>query len=245
MLTYNGLGRYGRLGNAMFQIASTIGIAQKNGFDYAFPHWMNFDHKERFQSEEDIHVYRFFENALPYYAEDMPALPDHFVHFGFHGFDIPDNVSLSGHMQSEKYFEHCPDIIRHYFKMKAEYTPLDYTAVHVRLGDYGSHYHPVCTPEYYAAAREKVPGPYMIFSEDTARAKEIFGAECVTFEGDTMETLRTMKACRRHIIANSTFSWWGAWLSESKEVAAPRIWFGEAAQGLDSKDVIPERWHIL
>jgi hypothetical protein len=118
MLTYNELGRYGRLGNAMFQIASTVGIATKKGYEYAFPHWMNFDAKDRFNSQEDIHVYKFFEKKLPYYDQDLPILPDHFVHFGFHGFDIPDNVSLSGHMQSELYFEHCAGLIRYYFRMK-------------------------------------------------------------------------------------------------------------------------------
>ena len=242
MLTYNALGRYGRLGNAMFQIASTIGIATKKGYEYSFPHWMNHDAKERFQSVEDIHVYRFFENRLPLYDQDLPILPDHFVHFGFHGFDIPDNVSLSGHMQSELYFEHCADIVRHYFKMKAEYSPINYTAVHVRCGDYGSDYHPICTKEYYQAAREKVKGPYMLFSDDPAKALEIFGHECKVFEGDTMDTLKMMKACKAHIIANSTFSWWGAWLSGSSEVVAPARWFGDAAQGLDASHIIPVRW---
>jgi len=64
MITFANLGKYGRLGNQMFQIASTIGVAVKSGFDYGFPVWQNIDHANK-GFKEDIEIWNYFKNQLP------------------------------------------------------------------------------------------------------------------------------------------------------------------------------------
>jgi hypothetical protein len=247
MITFGNLGRYGRLGNQMFQVASTIGIAKANGYDYAFPEWVNHDAVERFGSKEDVNVGEWFPKW-----KELPRLdrevPDYHIPWGWHGLNHPDGVSLLGHMQSERYFAHCADYIRELFTFCELRTTWDMTAVHVRCGDYGSEYHPICTREYYEQAFALVPGPYIVFSDDSDKAKNIIAGltEGEKYHsGGTYEALVAMTWCRRHIIANSTFSWWGAWLAQSEQVVAPKQWFGPAAAQLDTLDIYPNTWTVI
>ena len=69
MITFNELGRYGRFGNQMFQIASTIGLATKHGYEFGFPYWMNYDHRLRFGSKENIDIQFLFKHPLPLAGE--------------------------------------------------------------------------------------------------------------------------------------------------------------------------------
>ena len=131
-------------------------------------------------------------------------------------------------------------------------------SLHVRRADYvtnkkveaafGS-----CSPEYYAAAiarvTAKVPAPhFFIFSDDQAWAAEHFKSlpypvTCVTNTAEkNYEDLMLMAACRHNIIANSSFSWWGAWLNRhpDKMVIAPKTWFQSAH--IDTADVVPASW---
>jgi hypothetical protein len=242
MVTFGKLGRYGRLGNQMFQVASTIGIAK--GYKYALPEWMNYDAFERFGSTEDLNVGKWFpewENVRKTNIE----LPEHFINWGWQGLSHPDERSYVGHMQSEKYFAHCADYIHKLFSFSKQYEKVNYTAVHVRCGDYGSDYHPICTREYYEQAFTLVYGPYIVFSDDPIKARGIVPKSELYHIGSTMDTLQQMVSCRRHIIANSTFSWWGAWLAKSEQVVAPKQWFGPAASHLDVKDIYCDGWVIL
>jgi hypothetical protein len=245
MITFGNLGRYGRLGNQMFQVASTIGIAKANGYEFAFPEWVNHDAAERFGSKEDVNVGEWFPKwkELPRLDRE---LPDYHIPWGWHGLNHPDGWNYVGHMQSEKYFAHCADYIRELFTMRKQLKKEDYTAVHVRCGDYGSDYHPICTREYYEQAFAIVPGPYMIFSDDIERAMEIIPPSySLRFSGNTGSSLWMMTCCRRHIIANSTFSWWGAWLAQSEQVVAPKQWFGPAAAHLETADIYCENWTVI
>lgn len=251
-VTFQNLGRYGRLGNQMFQIASTIGIAVKSGWQFAFPEWKNHDHLERFGAKEDIDVQKYFVNKLPVY--NGPKLPDSFIHWGYWPVNLKggSDISLSGHMQSEKYFLHCQNLIRHYFKMVDEYPNSDLCAIHVRLGDYDNNYHPRLDMKYYAKAMDKIPGgEFLIFSDEPEIAKDMFEkhfgykfrtAPCI----DYMDDFKFMKSCKHFIIGNSTYSWWPAWLSDQpgKVVVAPSHWFGAVAN-LSSKDIYANRWHII
>lgn len=263
-LTFNQLGRYGRLGNQMFQIASTIGIARKNGWNYAFPEWKNYDHLERFGTTEDINVQKYFANHLPVYCG--PKIEDKFVHWGYWPITLNGsyNISLVGHMQSEKYFLHCQDEIRHYFKMVDEYPNNDYCAIHVRLGDYDDSYHPRQKMDYYEAAMRRMPEgtTFRIFSDEINKAREMFPVsfngipiqftvgEGSTHEewkqGNTMDEFKAMKACKHFIIGNSTYSWWAAWLSNQrgKKVIAPSKWFGAIAK-LDARDIYCKNWEVI
>jgi hypothetical protein len=246
MITFGQLGRYGRLGNQMFQVASTIGIAIANGYDYAFPRWVNHDAAERFGSTEDKNIGAWFPNWEKVKRMDVNTMADYHIPWGWHGLNHPDGWNYVGHMQSEKYFAHCADYIRELFTIRKQIKKEDYTAVHVRCGDYGGDYHPICTREYYEQAFALVEGPYLIFSDDIEKAMDLIpNSLCVPFYGDTEQSLRNMISCRRHIIANSTFSWWGAWLADSDKVVAPKTWFGPAAADYDTTDIYCQNWTVL
>jgi len=265
MLTSNKIGRYGRLGNAMFQIASTIGIAVKNGQNFAFPYWMNHDAAERFNTQEDIAIQKYFVNPLPLIPDGM-QFQDYHVSWGYHELFFPVNASynLIGHMQSEKYFSRCAHIIKHYFEMKQ---PEKYfkvkegsCAIHVRLGDYENNYHPIMTKTYYNEAiikmLERGVNQFYLFSDEPNKAYDIvynasitsgLNANLIVVDNvGTMEDLYSMQQCSHFIIANSTYSWWGAWLSNNpnKIVVAPKKWFGEVA-GISSEDIYCEGWHVI
>ena len=242
MVIFSQLGRYGRIGNGMFQIAGTIGIAERMGYNYGFPDWMNHDHKERFGFSEDIDIQKWFKNRLP---EVKPGDYTPFnIKWGYHVVSPPDHSDLKGHMQSEKYFLHCQEKIRHYFEFANKTKPRNAISVHYRGGDYGGDYHPRCSPDYYRQALEKLPNlDVLIFSDSPDEAKRVIGKGAVVQGNHSMVDMELMSRCSHHIIANSTFSWWAAWLSGGK-VIAPARWFGSAAR-LYWQDIYCNQWEVL
>ena len=187
------------------------------------------------------------------------------------GFErLPDNTYLDGYWQSEKYFKAYEEQLRDDFGIIKE--PLENNrrlidsirgvqavSVHVRRGDYVTNnktnaFHGTCTVEYYKNAvsyiRNRLDAEVVcyVFSDDIQWARENLqlGAETVFVDGNgdafAYEDMRLMSACGHHVIANSTFSWWGAWLNPSPEkiVVAPAQWFSK--QSVDTSDLIPERW---
>lgn len=180
--------------------------------------------------------------------------------------DLPGNARLVGYWQSEKYFTDQEEAIRADFEFRepldernaavaAEIAASTAVAVHVRRGDYvtdpGARSFLGTLPlDYYVAAAELVSGGapdahFFVFSDDPAwcRSHLRLGGPTTFVDhnqdrGD--EDLRLMTLCRHHIIANSSFSWWGAWLArpDGQVVVAPRRWGVES----DAGDVIPERW---
>lgn len=247
MITFNELGKYGRLGNQMFQIASTIGLALKHGYEFGFPKWINHDHAGRFASPEDVDIYAYFKNQLP---EIEPGnYPMKRIPWGYYpDIQIPDNVSLSGHMQSEEYFKKYHQVIRHYFELNKlsdiEIEPGS-IALHFRGADYGDDYHPRMTAEYYLKALELLPeGKVYVFSDDIKEIKSMLGNNIEYVEGNHyMVDLYLMTKCNYFVIANSSFSWWGAWLSylPNKKVVIPTRWFGPACKA-SPKDIYPDGW---
>jgi len=240
------LGRYGRLANQMYQIAGVIGVARRNGFDFAFPYWKNYDHLERFGSSEDIDIQKHFVNPLPLY--DGPTLPDHSVEWGYHDVKLDQSVSLSGHFQSEKYFEHAIDEVRWYLRMKDEPPQNDYVAIHVRRGDYDDAYHPRIPESYYRAAMAEFPNvKFLVFSDDVAACREMFGSEVEYSEGAYLEDFRRMKRCSSFIIANSSYSAMAAVLGDAadKRVIAPRPWFGPAYAQITGEDIYGADWKVI
>lgn len=247
LVTFAQLGRYGRAANSFFQIASTIGIARRNDFDFAFPLFINHHHRDAFGSTEDVDLYKHFVNPLPVY--EGPELPDRFIDWGYHDIVLTESVSLAGHMQSQRYFDHCLDECRWYFKMKDEPPQNDYCAIHVRLGDYDNQYHPRLGTEYYGPAMELFPGAkFLVFSDDLDEAKRMFGESVEYSEGrDYIEDFKLMKRCRSFIIGNSSYSAMAAILGEhpDKQVVAPRPWFGAAYTGITGEDIYGSNWTVI
>ena len=171
---------------------------------------------------------------------------------------LGDSYYLDGYWQSEKYFKEIEHIIREDFKPndevveKLKKTSLIETktvSLHVRRGDYINlnEYHPIQTIEYYKNAVELI-GDYdhiFVFSDDIEWCKKNLNFDNMVFmEGFTdIEDMYLMSMCKNNIIANSTFSWWGAWLNKNsdKKVIAPKKWFGEKVN-LNDSDIIPTDW---
>jgi hypothetical protein len=250
MVTFLELGRYGRLGNQMFQIAGTIGLATKCGYSYGFPMWRNYDHAGRFRSDEDICIQEYFKHPLP--GIDNMSFGNYNIGWGYHDLWIPDNVSLSGHMQSDRYFSHCAKIIRYYFELNElskVQIPDEAIAIHVRLGDYDNAYHPRLDMKYYGKALSDFPAgsKIYIFSDTVTEARRMFGGNAEYVEGNHyMVDLHLMCQFRNFIIGNSTFSWWPAWLCQypGKVVYAPAYWFGPMAR-ISAGDIYCKGWKVI
>jgi len=246
IITFNTLGHMGRFCNQAYQIAGTIGIARRNNMQFAFPRWLNYDHRDRFGSAEDIDLQKYFLNPLPVY--EGPNLPARWIEWGFHDVILNGGASLSGHLQSTRYFEHCLDEVRWYFRMVDEPPLSDYVAVHVRLGDYDNAYHPRMGLNYYQPAMALFPGArFLVFSDDLDSCKKIFGNSVEYSEGRSyLDDFKLMKRCRHFIIANSTFSSFAAVLGDApdKRVVAPRPWFGALA-GITGEDIYNPDWTVI
>jgi len=254
IVTFSRLGKMGRLGNCLFEIASTIGLARANKKDAYFPIW-------------NYGVY--FENGLPnleqYHEKSLDYQGYKIVReadFSYKHLDLSDrsfNYDLMGYFQSEKYFKDCKEEIRNTFsllpvlrKIIHENNPIlnhdDITLVslHVRRGDYLDleEYHTnLIKTDYYKKAVNFVKTltngttkakMFLLFSDDmyfTERwFKESF-PNCNYIpinEKSDIKSLYVMSKCKYHIMANSSFSWWGSWLSDhaNKLVVTPAKWFG-------------------
>ena len=191
-------------------------------------------------------------------------------HFYPEFFDLPDGTVIDGTFQSEKFFAPVAKIIRKQFafryaptakvaEMMYEIQGSEAVAVHFRRGDLVSNprYQNTQSPlgvEYYNRAfeeiRARVSSPkYFIFSDDITYVREsgicpdgaIF-VDCVE-DWNSYDALHLMTLCKHFVIANSTFSWWGAWLNPSldKIIIRPDPWFANMPEK-DTRDLFPEGW---
>ena len=124
-------------------------------------------------------------------------------------------------------------------------------SLHIRRTDHllKPTYHPVLPLTYYEDALSKFPSdlPVIVFSDEPhwVNMTEFFDDDrfLVSESGDNITDMCLMSMCQYQIMANSTYSWWGAWLSNSKDVIAPKLWFGP--DGQDPRDVYVDRWLYL
>ena len=125
--------------------------------------------------------------------------------------------------------------------------------LHIRRGDFltNNANHNNLTLEYYAEALDKFKSDrnVIIFSDDTewCKQQELFSGDkfLVSESGNPYVDLCLMSMCSDFIIANSTFSWWGAWLANRGTVIAPKKWFGPNNAHLDTSDLYPESWTVI
>lgn len=184
--------------------------------------------------------------------------------------DPSRDAYMTGYWQTERYFSDIAHLLRTQFTPAMTARPAtlallaairgdDAVSVHVRRGDYASNpqarmYHGVLGPEYYRAAVTRIEAlgsgwRYYVFSDDPAwvRAELRIGVPFLVVDRDVAGApewdLVLMAACRHHVIANSTFSWWGAWLDPrpDKRVVAPRRWFA-GPNAPDTRDLVPAHW---
>jgi hypothetical protein len=253
MISFNNLGNLGRLANQMFQYASLKGIAKNRGYDFAIPPREVFGSRDDNVKNSDIILYDLFdlESVNKISLTQQPTIQERVHHFDKELFDTcPDNVDLLGYFQTEKYFKHIEDEIRSDFTFKEDLLELcksfiyeDTISLHIRRGDYVLNpNHPVQPMSYYEQALAELPElPVIIFSDDSewCKEQELFSDDrFIVAEGNSTDCdLCLMSLCKYHIIANSSFSWWGAWLANSKKVIAPKNWFGGDCANKSAEDM--------
>lgn len=255
--TFSRLGTYGALGNQLWQIAGTIGEADKNRALAMFPPW---EYKRYFA----INDWYFPDN----YEEIIQSSDYEVVDL------YPD------YLQALYHFDHIFQTVRRLFqpeKSVAKYIDtlfddfyLPVTAVHVRRANNLGlpDHHPVPTVGYFQKALALTPknNHLYVFSDDLewCKQQEIFqGAKfglgppplinVMDLTGDrplTIESaaydLLTMAQCQTHVISNSTFSWWSAWLADSRKVVYPGSrWFGSALSHINTSVMFPRDWISL
>lgn len=238
----------------LFQVCGVIGVARKNGLQPVFRPLRNLDHKERFGSNEDIDVFKYFKNPLPPMPDGI-QWREQPVQWGYNDVRLgPGNWNLSGHFQSFRYFAHCFDEVKWYMRMKDEYSQKDCVALHARMGDYDNAYHPVLGLSYYAKAIDLFPKDtrFILFSDDIEGAMEMLSAYkdriILTDYGMTyIDSFRLMKSCRHFIIGNSSYSAMAAILGEAKDkrVIAPAPWFGPKYTNITGKDIYCDGWTVI
>lgn len=229
-------------------------------------HFATTDEIQRYNKKKSL-VTTVFEKIFPpgyhYYYEKKKFNYDPEV------FKLKGDIYLEGYWQTEKYFENIENVILNDFTVKTEPAEknkalldkiknCNAVAVHIRRGDYVTNpqtesFHGSCDLSYYrkcvALIVKRVSDPhFFVFSDDPKWAKENlqidFPATFSSHNGPDRgyEDLRLMRHCKHFIIANSSFSWWGAWLSRNSDkiVVAPKRWMRK--EDIVTKDLIPDGW---
>lgn len=272
MLSFNYLGHLGQLGNQMFQYAAIRGISEYHGYDYMLPkkNHMNkislydcFDLPNLDKKIQDWSSFTARSPKNPNYDEDFLV-------------NCPEETDLFAYFASEKYFKHAEDLVREDYKFKKTiidtanlyYDKMfyhnDVISLHIRRTD--SLNHDIIRSldlSYY----EKCLGcfesflPVFVFSDDIewCKSQDLFSGPRFKFSenNNNFVDMCLMSMCKYHIIANSSFSWWGAWLAKSKKVIAPKEWYSKKYMEdftnfeyfpypkdaeWSSKDICPNEW---
>lgn len=259
----------GGLGNQMFQYAMARHLAEihqtnlkidLSQFEAYKLHKYSLGHlsiAEDIASNEDIASVEAVKESHFHYDPDFKK--------------IGDNVLLKGYWQSEKYFREIAGLISDDFETKRPLKDINLkvanlikesnsVSLHIRRCDYVPHTYQdqifdSLTLDYYfkainLLALEEKDLLFFLFSDDPAWVRDNVKLDhpVVYVDHNTAdanyEDLRLMSLCKHNIIANSSFSWWGAWLNRNKgkKVYAPRAWFNSNVRNIDPKDMIPESW---
>ena len=241
----------GGLGNYLFQIATTVSLAEKYNDQPIF----NFDSAK--QVHRNINLYtnnilrKVKTGTFPF--ENIYNEPK----FSYNEIPYKNNMMLNGYFQSEKYFDR--ELILDLFSMDncsndyilSKYKNLlecETISVHVRRGDYLNRVgkHPVCDMSYYNNTFEYFNGDckFIVFSDDIDWCKHNIKGENIHYSPFTheLQDLLLISSCKNKIIANSSFSWWSSYLSECDGITiAPKKWFGVSGPQ-EQNDIIPEEW---
>lgn len=263
MITFPHLSQAGRLGNQLWEIASTFGMASAAHTEPRFPAW---DYQPFFCAPPE-----WFTGCPPGEPDAMTLVP-HLDH------------RAAVYLQDYALFRAVENDVRLFFEPSAAATeilsdiwerqfaelPRPLVSVHVRRGDNVTHplgYHPLRSMQYFREALEQRPdGSVIVFSDDYAWCQASFEAEtgrevALFFEGvgrpreyvdrhlydnapvlDWID-LQLMAACDHHILSNSSYAWWGAFLSQDQMPIYPSHWFGALVTPYtDASLMFPPHW---
>ena len=263
MLSFNNLGNLGRLANQMFQYASLKGVARHRGYDFSIPPQQVFGQHDTLVRSSELNIYNVFDNIK---NNNIQVARNPILQERMHEFDeelfrsCPDNVDFFGYYQSPKYFEHIKDEIKNDFKFSDEVESIcnemyesingkEIVSLHIRRTDYiVNNNHPLQPMSYYEKALKLFDKnvQILVFSDDPTwcQEQELFADDSIMIsEGNDADVdMCLMSKCNYHIIANSSFSWWGAWLGNSEKVVAPSNWFADSCADKSVKDMVFGDW---
>lgn len=225
------------------------------------------NHFEKVIPERPALHYRILRRLMP--SRYWPICSEKSMAFHPEVCELKAPVLINGYWQSEKYFVDIrQQLLRELTlphalhgrdaEVAQEAQSTDAISLHVRRADYVTNVatrqiHGTCSVEYYAqglkAILPRCDNPCLfVFSDDASWARENIRLDVKTIYVDhngpdkNYEDLRLMSLCRHHIIANSSFSWWGAWLNahDDKVIVSPRTWFADSSR--QTQDIIPSQW---
>ena len=248
----------GGLGNQMFQIATTQALALANNVECCFADSYTPNQGNNALSYRDTIFNKVYLTEKVIRAGYHCKEP----HFTYNPLPFEDMMVLSGYFQSPKYFDKYRNEILDLFlwkekvdKIKNDLVELlkNSVSLHVRRGDYiGNPNLEVLGRQYYYLAEKYIfeNGGFdnlLIFSDDIPWARENFPKDAIYIRNlEDYEEMYLMSLCNHNIIANSSFSWWGAYLNKNPEkiVTAPKKWFKEGS-GLSSKDIYTNKMIVI
>lgn len=241
-VSFSQLGAHGRLANQLFQVISTIGIAERNQAQAVFPEWK---------------YEQYFDIELNHGEAVGPIVKE--LNFEYNDYKLDNDCDLFGYFQSEKYFG------TQRLKFKREATEQVWTKmdcgimdketilIHIRRGDFvnNPHYHQLPVTYYINALTSEFKiwqdCNIIVISDDLAYAKLHFQCLPNVYFADDLDEIESMalaSMCDHFILSNSSYSWWCAWLGEKEhsKIVHPGHLFAGPSLRNDTKDFWPERW---
>lgn len=254
--------QWGRLGNQMFQAGLLFAVGQRCGHDFYLPRdghsfWRCFDLDIPAEGPECAHNFHEVHGSCNY----DPRV-----------FEQPDGTSYHGFFQSYRYLEECKASLARFLRFRLPYRALSeamlfayrrrhrrpLVALHVRRDDYltpgnAERFGNLVREGYYEKAVDAIGDDvtYLVFSDDLPWCRRSFllapGERVEFVDIDPCSSLCLMTGCDVNVIANSSFSWWGAYLNPSSEVYAPSRWFTPAMPAPNDvqKDIVPPAWRTI
>lgn len=261
----------GGLGNQLFQIFATIGYSLRHKIPFKFEYsdilkigvhrptyWKNFLKSISIFTIKEKLNYPLYKEKY-YHYEEIPL--------------IKENFKLYGYFQSYKYFDNEYENIKKYIKLKEqqekikeeykEYNKENSISIHFRLGDYLNiqEHHPIMKLDYYINSLNEIIEEdkkynVLYFCQEEDNSMVLKNIEILRVKFPLLEFIKVsdkiedwkqmliMSNCEYNIIANSSFSWWGAYFNnnQNKKVCYPSIWFGPAAGNRFMGDLCPKEW---
>ncbi len=264
MITFKELGKYGSLGNQMFQFAVLYAAAKRNNLDFKIPkcsEWYNENCARNISQITNIFDLSKYIGEIP---DNLKIIKEKAPFYYFldyidsEVYSIKDNTNLAGYFQNYKYFdEYRNDLIKIFSFSKETKDKVNnwlkqednqlISVAHIRRGDYlrNQFYHPVLDINYYRFCESKNPDRIktIYVSDDKEYCKDN-GLITTPQNFGLTEDLYLMTIADYLTIANSTLSWWGAYLNnKAVEINAPRTWFGSGYSY--SKINYPNKWQMI
>lgn len=260
----------GGLGNQLFQYGLGRKLSIKNKTDlYLYTQNLKNFHTKRDLCLDNLNT-QFKEIKT---LNNLKIIKEKFFHYDPLVHLIKNNSFLKGYWQSEKYFKDIRNFLLKeitpknklhdsYYELEKEIINSDSVSIHIRRGDYlcskNIQFHGVCSLDYYDKSIKHLlekgktkSYTFFVFSDDIKWAKEnlrydSLNMKYISKENDSslfLEEFFLMSKCKHNIIANSTFSWWAAWINQNpnKIVIAPVQWFSQSNKNI-TKDLIPSNW---